>query len=207
MTRTGWARVGRILTATAFLWAGPAVMRASLIANGGFETADFTGWTVSGVASVVCADSTYPAHSGSCGADFGTGGVSQNITTAAGGTYTLDFWLSLDGPGNPYLTFSASWDGATIFSLTGNQSSFPYTHEVFTNLTASTNSTSVSFSGAGQGAHQYVFDDVNVLANSNVNAAPEPGTIGMLLAGLAALGGARSGKRRQDGRAANRWPR
>jgi hypothetical protein len=82
------------------------------------------------------------------------------------------------------------WDGTTIFSLMGNQSSFPYTHEVFTNLTASTNSTSVSFSGAGQGAHHYVLDDVNVSSNSNVSVAPEPSAIGMLLAGLAALGGA-----------------
>src|SRR6266850_1642695 len=100
----------------------PAVIGANLVTNGGFETTDFTGWFVTGSgATVQCGNGSYPAHTGSCAADFGafSAGLSQTIATIPGAFYSLDFWLALTGGGafDPHPSFSASWDGTTFLFL------------------------------------------------------------------------------------------
>jgi hypothetical protein len=56
-------------------------------------------------------------------------------------------------------------------------------HEVFSNLTASSSSTSLVFSGSPEGT-LYLVDDVNLVSNATV---PEPSTMVTLLAGLGLL--------------------
>jgi hypothetical protein len=165
-----------------------------LITNPGFETGDFTGWTTNAVAGagVVCSNINYPAHSGNCAAEFSPGlgnffNLSQSFATTPGASYTFDFWLSNDGADGSAISFSASWNGGTVFSLTNQSSSFAYTHEAFATVTATGTSTAISFSGDGNNGHRWVLDDVNVSANSTT---PEPGTIGMVLCGFTALAGA-----------------
>ena len=86
----------------------------SLAQNGGFETGDFTGWTLMGDTSVfspfgatvynaVEDSASYPSvvHSGNYGAFLGDtllATLSQTLATAPGQAYLLSFWL--DNPTN-----------------------------------------------------------------------------------------------------------
>ncbi len=92
---------------------------ANLVTNGGFETGNFTGWTQSGDTSFTGVDSS-AAHSGSFGAFFGPvtslGYISQDLTTVAGATYTLSFFIREEG--TPPNQFIATFGGATVYSLT-----------------------------------------------------------------------------------------
>jgi hypothetical protein len=76
------------------------VARADLVANGGFETGDFTGWTQSGNTDFTGV-TTGVAHSGDYAADLGPDGslgyLSQMLDTTAGTSYRLNFFLSSDG--------------------------------------------------------------------------------------------------------------
>ncbi len=99
-----------------------------LIQNGGFETGDFTAWTLSGntADTLVTANSAF-VHSGADGAALGPtslGYLSQTVTTVAGGNYLLSLWL--DNPRNvdgatPNVFF-AQWNGNTVLY----QTNIPY---------------------------------------------------------------------------------
>ena len=72
----------------------------NLVANGGFETGDFSGWTHSGDANgfdTVGDVSTF-AHSGTHYAALGSfpdsGSLEQNLSTVPGRLYTLQFYLA-----------------------------------------------------------------------------------------------------------------
>ncbi len=172
-----------ITAAAALSFAHPA--SANLITNPGFETGDFTGWThvgglVSGTASGIA------PHSGNFQAIFSADGLAltQSVATTPGASYTIDFFLAQAG-GAPN-SFSVSWGGSTIFSLT-NQSSFGYTEYTFTE-TASTASTALLFNfTTSQGA--WHLDDVSV--NPAGVGVPDGGTtvslLGCALLGLVAL--------------------
>ncbi len=162
----------------AVLLYAPAVVRASLITNGGFETGDFTGWTVStnNALFVRCGDAFHPARTGNCDSRFYSSipnSLTQNIITTSSSSYALDFWLEYEiGAFNQSGTFSVTWRGVTIFSSTDGNSSVLYTHEIFPNLSANSGSTALIFAGNGV-MSRYLLDDVNLVANSTV---PEPGT-------------------------------
>jgi hypothetical protein len=181
-TKRTWTRLGKIAATAAFLCLVPAAVRAGEITNPGFETGDFTGWTVAGsFPSVPCGDINYTPHSGSCAAEFGPFNVtlSQNVVTVPGASYTFDFWVESEVTDGSPISFSASWDGGVVLSITNRINPLSYTHESF-NVTATGPSTLVSFSGQGSNAHQWVLDDVNVTANST---APEPGSIALVMVG------------------------
>jgi alpha-tubulin suppressor-like RCC1 family protein len=87
------------------------------VANGGFESADFLGWTRQGdfLHNHVVTNAV-EAHSGFAAAEMGTvGGVSyiyQMVKTIPGTNYLLSFWLKTDG-GTPS-EFIARWGGTFL---------------------------------------------------------------------------------------------
>lgn len=98
----------------------------SSVLNGGFESGDFSYWTLSGNSaagfnSVDDGTAVLP-HSGNYVATFGQigslGTLSQTLTTRPGQTYLLSFWLTsqpdLDGSTTPN-EFRAKFDGRTLF--------------------------------------------------------------------------------------------
>jgi hypothetical protein len=91
------------------------------VQNSGFETGDFTGWSLFGDTNA-CSVTTNAAYvySGLDGAKLGPigglGELSQSIPTGVTASYELSFWLdNFGGSGNE---FSISWEGWTFFNET-----------------------------------------------------------------------------------------
>jgi hypothetical protein len=158
----------------------PSGARADLVANGGFETGDFTGWTLAGNTGFTGVDACC-AHTGNFGAFFGAFGsdtlLSQNLATTAGGNYNLTFWLQSDG--NQPNDWSVSFDGTTLMSAT-NAPAFPYTQFTFS-VTAASALTSLQFTFRNDFGF-FLLDDVGV------GAVPLPAALPLFATGLGALG-------------------
>jgi hypothetical protein len=113
----GW----RVFFAGAVLGSGACGAAAALIQNGGFETGDFTGWTLSGNTNACYVTTSFPyVHLGIYGAQLGPVGamgfLSQTVTTSPGQTYLLSFWLNSSG--QMFDEFLAAWNGTNIFDQT-----------------------------------------------------------------------------------------
>jgi hypothetical protein len=169
----------------------------NLVSNPGFETGDFTGWTVTGDGILI--DSSYP-NTGNYDAAFGApsndpnpGVLSQSLATTPGQSYQLSFAL-MDEAGVFGDSFTVSFGGfsQTIAGyqappFSGNLPS-GYTSFTFRTLGADVSgaSTTLSFTGVNNTA-AWNLDDVSVSA-----AVPEPSTWALLLIAFAGFGARRS---------------
>jgi hypothetical protein len=161
------------------LSAGPSICdgtAGNLVANCGFETGDFTAWTLTGNTGFTGVTGGGYANSGNFGAFFGQVGsdgfLSQTLPTVAG-TVGVSFYLF--SPGGTPNDFTVSWDGVDIGPDLVNSGAFAYTQYAF-NLTSLGNDT-LRFTFR-QDPSFWGLDDV-VVAQT-----PEPGTMGMLFLGL-----------------------
>lgn len=159
--------------------AGTAMAGPNLLTNGGFESGDFSGWTVAIDPAFSGVD--HPAaHSGGYGAyfgDFGTpGAVSQSFATIAGTGYTIDLWLRSDGlvPNS----FQVLWGGTPVYTAT-NVGSFAYTEILIDRLATSALTTLELRVRNDNGFLE--LDDVSV------SAVPEPSSLALLGIGVFVL--------------------
>lgn len=161
---------------------------ANLIANGDFETKDFTGWTTIpaasgsgfGVQPGFPPDLTYVAAFGATGVDFD--GISQTFATVPGAFYTVTFFYQVATPPSVLDNeFKVLWGGSTIFdnaNAISGYGTFTFTEQ------ATGTSTTLEFDGRNRPGFDFL-DDVSV------TSVPDTGsTFGLLCLALTALFGA-----------------
>jgi len=154
------------------------IVPGNLVVNGGFETGDFTGWTVSGYQDTIFPSfqpmgTAQQTHSGGFAAQFrdiylGSFGGSteslifQTVSTQPGTSYLISFWLN----GIANSSFSVSWNGNTLDDTSIAAYVFPeWTHLQFV-VTATGTSGVLQFQFPGIFNHQATttaLDDVSVV--------------------------------------------
>ena len=206
-----FAALPALLLLTGLVATDPA--RADLVTNGGFETGDFTGWTVSGNANQGMTPDTFVLggpHSGSYAAFLGApnsdGFLSQDIATTANEKYTVSYYLAVDtnaaGDSTPN-DFSASFGGQTLFSGTnlavtqsgGFGSYDPSDYTLYTFSAVATGPTSTLQFGFRNDPSEFRLDDVSVVDAGPVPEASTTVSFGLLL--MLGLGGMMAAKKRK----------
>jgi hypothetical protein len=176
-----------VFTAIAGVLLAANQAQANLIVNGGFETGDFTGWTVDPDPSFPQYIVTSPVESGTYAAqiagysDQGTGPdtLSQTVGDTAGQSYYLSFGRYIDGNGGPTVSLTVTWNGNQIFSEL-NPGTFGF-YQDFSFVVVGTGSDTLLFTSANDPSYTYL-DDVSL------TATPLPSTWTMLIAGFLGIG-------------------
>jgi len=150
---------------------------ANLIVNGGFETGDFTGWTVTGGppdcgTTAVDGISTNVPHSGTYAACFANPTnmtfISQTIATVPGQDYVFSMWYAQWPPNQTVNNAIEMIWGGTVHGPTQNLPVTAWTQFQAT-TTATSTSTLLSIGMENAGGH-FAFDDFSL----DPVATPEP---------------------------------
>lgn len=174
----------------------------SLVQNGGFETGDFTGWTLVGngvvstpfgmtVYNAVESSAAYSAvvHSGNYGAFLGDvrlATLSQSLPTVPGENYLLSLWLGNVTNGT-IQQFQVNWNGRNIYGIT-NPPAFAWTNLQFI-VTAGGGNSILQF-GAENDPAYFGLDDISVThipALAMKTAMQSAGTLGLTWAAATGL--------------------
>ena len=177
-------KISAILLGAAMLMATPSFAATELVVNGGYETGNISGWTLTGNTGFSSVP-TGAAFTGSFGYSNGAVGsfgvLSQTVATVSGATYAYSFALRNNGgPGN---AFEASLGGTAFGPSFTNSGPFGYTVYSGT-VVAPTSNALLSFSFR-QDPNFWNFDDASLTA-----AVPEPGTWALMIVGFGMVGAA-----------------
>ena len=178
--------------------ASPAA--AQSINNGGFETGDFSGWTLSGTINYTAVDAAgtlgkYTPQSGSYFAGLGptsTGNLSQTFTdTNLGQNLTISFYLaSQDVNGNGVIPndFQISFNGTLLQDLQNisTQGYNLYSYNVASSSSSSSNTLTFSYYNSPS---YFALDSVSVTpsgsaGNAVASPAPSTGIMALILLGI-----------------------
>jgi hypothetical protein len=169
-------RVIRILAA--FAAAGISASADQIVVNGGFETGNFSNWTLSGNTVSTGVDNFSP-HSGMFSAFLGPSGslgfLDQPLVTVAGQEYELSYFLQSDG-GTPN-EFRAQVNNTVLFDQT-NIGLQTYTRYVFD--FAASGTTDLKF-GFRDDPGFLRLDDITV---TSVSSIPEPSALSLMISVL-----------------------
>ena len=179
-----WFLRSAFVVAAAAAFASTSAVADQLIVNGGFETGNFSGWTVdAGATGVSDAGGLggYDPHSGSYFAYLGNvgglGSLSQSFADMAGRTYTFSYYLASNG--TTPSEFAAEFDGRTLVDVV-NPASAGYTLYSFS--VTGTGHDSITLLERND-PNYLALDDVSFSTASNA-PTPEPSSIALLGTGL-----------------------
>ena len=168
------------LCATAGVHAAP-----NLVANGGFETGDLTGWVQTGdptFAGATCGTG-FGAGGSSCAAFFSTMGDTTGILQTLTGLQvgqTYDVTFAFEPSTAATTSIDASFGGTTLLNLMDAPAATPgYTNYSF-DVVATSSTETLSFDLKDD------FDFVQLDA-VGVSAVPEPDSLALIGAGLVAM--------------------
>jgi hypothetical protein len=169
------------------------------VANCGFETGDFTDWTLSGAYALAQTNlfgvDSYDAYSGNFGAYFAntasTPGtyaaannlvMTQNVTLEENRQYTLSFYLAQSTPVFTGYTnfFGVTFDGTTLLSEVGAAATNGFVEYTYT-VTGAYGANALTFAAQNDDGG-WSLDDIDL------TQIPEPASIAMLGMGLLGLG-------------------
>jgi len=155
---------GVALAGVVCTFAGQHALANNLLENPGFETGNFSGWTLSGSMAFEGVSTNFASlpESGRYSAFFGAVGsyniISQDIATTPGDTYNLTFWL--DDSGGPFADAYLNWGSTTALNITPT-GRFGWM-ELGVDEVATGTSTVVSF-GFDQDPSYFNLDDTSVI--------------------------------------------
>jgi hypothetical protein len=194
-----------------------------LLENGGFELGSYSGWQRSSnnwtpPSTNHVAEGSYAGRLGSKDGNSGwRGELWQTVETEAGRDYEVSFWLK--SPGYGFKELTASFAGQDLFDYARNDAPVPYgMHAGWVRATGST--ADLRFAENNQGF--WYLDGVSVSlvalpdislaeaithapafsapdSHTEIAAAPEPRSLGLLAAGLALVTVAAEVRRRREG--------
>jgi hypothetical protein len=170
---------------------GPAAFAdTNLLANGSFETGDFTDWTLAGNTGFtgVCdgcegytaEDGDFFAYMGAVGSDAL---ISQPFSDVSGDSYVFSFWYNNNNGGTPE-DFSAYWDGTQLLSIIDSPNTDGWVNYTFTETGTGTDT--VQFDARNDPSYD-ALDNASV---TGVSPIPEPSSFLLMGSGLLGLAGA-----------------
>ncbi|MBC7773551.1 MAG: hypothetical protein H7210_13735 [Pyrinomonadaceae bacterium] len=172
-----------VVLAAAAAFVGTA--SANLVSNPGFETGDFTGWTVFGDDDFTFVDDGF-TRTGDFSGFFGpltSGGIEQVLTASAGDQIDVSFWMASFFGDIPN-AFVVTLDGQVI-AAGADFTEFDYT-EFTATITTTTNNPVLNFTFTNP-PDFFMLDDVSA------EIVPTPGAVALL-----GLGGLLAARRRRN---------
>jgi hypothetical protein len=186
---TIWLFAALLVVASSPAWSQSICdgVSGNLVTNCGFETGDFTGWTLSGDTTFMGVSSSY-ANSGNFGAFLGPVGSDSSLSQFVGDNSTLyEISLYLQGNGSGPNDFTASWNGNVLLSLVDSPA-FGYTQYTFdVSGNSGAGSNLLEFDMRNDPSY-WGLDDVSVV-NTGGPTTPEPSSLLLLGSGLLTVGG------------------
>ena len=170
---------------------GGQARAGNLIVNGGFETGDFSGWTLlpdpivhDEWTLVTSANYGITPYEGTYFATFsnyayeGASGFDQTVATVPGQNYVLSFWYTTSPDASANNQFTVTWDSTTLVNMT-DFASLNGIWENFTFTVTGTGSDTVTFSGF-ENSYADGLDDVTL----NPRSIPEPSSLVVAMTAL-----------------------